>query len=391
MLKHPRSVLYTFWVLLGCSTPGMAFCQSVVSGSVYDALDHGSEADQLPKSLDLDTLALPSTGTGSASVPPAPSIARVEVPSLAKSIPSAFISLGNRPATYGIVVEKDAHRLTVFKLEEDGSYAVTKTYRAITGKERGDKKYSGDNRTPEGIYFVVGQKQATELFSRWGKRAVKYGPRAFVLNYPNLYDSRSHKTGFGIWIHGVDRNDRILTPFDTEGCVALTNPDILDVSRYISSWETPVVIVDKMQTVPVDSIQGERSKVLDMLEVWRQSWETSNMPIYSGFYSDAFSSLGKSKQQWEDFKKNLAQIRDNSIQVQISEPKILAFKNQLLVEFFQKYTSKKKSDFGRKFLYLKKEGEQFKIIAEQWYPVKNQRELEVAVLFRKGPKPQDNP
>ncbi len=295
-------------------------------------------------------------------------------------IPSAFISLGNRQPTYGIVVEKNIHRLSVFKLQDDGNYSVVKTYKAITGKEQGDKKFSGDNRTPEGIYFVVGQKQSSELFRRWGKSASKYGPLAFVLDYPNIFDKRLHKSGFGIWIHGVKNEARILNPFDTEGCVALTNTDVLDVSNYISPFETPVVIVDKMQSSTMANIQDEREKVLGMLETWRKSWEGSDIKTYTGFYSDNFYSLGRTKEQWESFKKMLATRRDSSIQVNISEPKILAFKNQLLVEFLQKYTSKEKVDFGRKFLYLHQEGDEFKIIAEKWYPIKNHVDLELAVL-----------
>ena len=268
----------------------------------------------------------------------------------------------------------------MFQLQEDGNYSAIKSYRAITGKKMGDKKYSGDNRTPEGIYFVVGQKQSYELEKRFGKSASKYGPRAFVLDYPNIFDVRSSKTGYGIWIHGVDKETRILTPFDTEGCVALSNKDILDISKYISSWETPVVIVDQMQSSAPTKILDEREKVLSMLENWRHSWESSDIKTYTGFYSNQFYSLGKTKAQWESFKKNLAQLRNSSIEIHISEPKILAFKNQLLVEFLQKYNSKNKNDFGRKFLYLSQEGDNFRIIAEKWYPIKKDHELELAVL-----------
>ena len=296
-----------------------------------------------------------------------------------RGIPSAFIGLGNRQPTYGIVVEKNIHRLTVFKLQEDGNYTVVKTYKAITGKEQGDKKNRGDNRTPEGIYFVVGQKQSAELIRKLGKSASKYGPKALVLDYPNIFDKRLSKTGSGIWIHGVEKETRVLKPFDTEGCVALRNNDVLDISNYISPFETPVVIVDQMYSSPETYIQDKRKNVLNMLETWRKSWEGSDINTYTDFYSDNFYALGKTKSQWENFKKKLAKLRDNSIQVQISEPKILAFKNQLLVEFLQKYTSKDTIDFGRKFLYLQQEGDEFKIISEKWYSIKNQTNLELAV------------
>ena len=380
MVLKPKFFYDITLIFLASCLVGSVYAQTKISEPLYQSLGQGLSADtvtlppQQPAELEFPTLQVESSRSFIKNATTS------NVSNSFNGIPSAFISLGNRQPTYGIVVEKNKHRLTVFELQENGNYSAIKSYQAITGKEMGDKKYSGDNRTPEGIYFVVGQKQSDELAKRWGKSASKYGPRAFVLDYPNIFDKRSHKTGFGIWIHGVDKETRILTPFDTEGCVALTNKDVLDVSNYISTWETPVVIVDQMQPASVSYIQDEREKVLNMLETWRKSWESSDINTYTGFYSNNFYSLGKTKTQWQNFKKSLAKLRRNDIRVQISEPKILAFKNQLLVEFLQKYSAKGKEDFGRKFLYLHQEGSEFKIIAEKWYSIKNNQALELAVV-----------
>lgn len=375
MVVKLKLVLKTSLVVGCCSASFCLFAQSKLTPPTYELINESLSKNNSEKPQALSQ----ATGLEFSTVKIEGNGAQEKQNLQNKEIPAAFVSLGNRQPTYGIVVEKNKHRLTVYQLQEDGNYSVVKSYKAITGKEKGDKKFSGDNRTPEGIYFVVGQKKADELFRRWGKSANKYGPQAFVLDYPNIFDKRLHKTGYGIWLHGVDKETRILTPFDTEGCVALANNDVLDISNYISAWETPVVIVDEMQSSSLLHIQDQRSKVLNMLEVWRTSWESSNINTYLEFYSDNFYSLGKTKSQWQNFKQTLAKIRDNSIQVQISEPKILAFKNQLLVEFLQKYSSKGKTDFGRKFLYLQQEGDEFKIIAEKWYPIKNKLELELAV------------
>lgn len=284
-----------------------------------------------------------------------------------QNIPSAFISLTSYEPTYAMVVEKNLHRLSVFKVTPSGTYSLVKRYHALTGKEPGDKKFRGDNRTPEGIYFIVGRKEGSTLMQLWGNAARKYGPRAFVLDYPNIFDKRQRKTGSGIWIHGVDSNARMQRPFDTEGCVALRNEDVLDITKYVTEFKTPVVIVSEMQMVSYESVQQEKEKVIDMVESWRQSWEKSEFKVYLSYYSEHFRSLGKSKNGWLNMKMNLSKIRQGDIKVQVSEPKILSFQNQLLVEFFQKYTSPDKVDFGRKFLYLRKEGDEYKIIAEKWY------------------------
>ncbi len=293
-------------------------------------------------------------------------------------IPSAFISLGAYLPTHAIVVEKNLHKLSVFKMLTNGSYVIVKSYLAITGKEQGDKKFRGDNRTPEGIYFIVGQKEGSHLVQKWGNQAKKYGPRAFVLDYPNIFDKRQRKTGSGIWIHGVDSNDRMQRPFDTEGCVALKNEDVLDITQYVSEYQTPVVIVDEMQVVSHDSLLKERNKVNDMIQSWRRSWEDSEFEKYLGYYSENFQSLGKNKEGWYELKQKLSKLRKGEIKVEISQPKILSFRNQLLVEFLQKYSSPDKEDFGRKYLYLRKEGNDYKIIAEKWYATpKGKSELAV--------------
>ncbi|KAB8040636.1 L,D-transpeptidase family protein [Silvanigrella paludirubra] len=293
-------------------------------------------------------------------------------------VPSAFISLGAYLPTHAIVVEKNLHKLSVFKILANGSYVIVKSYLAITGKEQGDKKFRGDNRTPEGIYFIVGQKEGSHLVQKWGNQAKKYGPRAFVLDYPNIFDKRQRKTGSGIWIHGVDSDDRMQRPFDTEGCVALKNEDVLDITQYVSEYQTPVVIVDEMQVVSHDSLLKERSKVNDMIQSWRKSWEDSEFEKYLSYYSENFQSLGKNKEGWYELKQKLSKLRKGEIKVEISQPKILSFRNQLLVEFLQKYSSPDKEDFGRKYLYLRKEGNEYKIIAEKWYATpKGKSELAV--------------
>lgn len=301
-----------------------------------------------------------------------------------QGIPSAFINLGASLPTYAMVVEKNLHRLNVFKNLGNGNYVIVKSYLAITGKEQGDKKFRGDNRTPEGIYYIVDKKEGTSLAQKWGVSARKYGPRAFVLDYPNIFDKRQRKTGSGIWIHGVDSNDRMQRPFDTEGCVALKNEDVLDISQYVSEFQTPVVIVDEMQLMSHDSAQKEKNKVIKMIEFWRKSWENSDFNSYLSLYSENFQSLGKDKEGWLKYKSKLSKLRKGDIKVQISEPKILAFRNQLLVEFFQRYTSPDKEDIGRKFLYLRKEGEGFKIIAEKWYKYQKSNKSELAQIFNKN-------
>ena len=274
--------------------------------------------------------------------------------------PKSFVSLGGVSPAFGIVVEKLHHRLSLFRLREDGKYEVLKTYRAITGKDPEDKKTVGDLRTPEGIYFVTGRIDDKDL-------PAKYGRAAFTLDDPNIFDQRQRKSGYGIWVHATDDPKRLLNPFDTEGCVVVSNEDLLELERFLGAFEVPIVITKEMVRVEDKDIETPRAKANEMIEAWRQAWESSNFQDYMGFYSRNFRSLGKSKDGWQKYKKSISSTRMGDIKVDISEPKILAFEDQLLVVFQQDYSSKAHSDYGRKFLYLQWEGDRYRIIAEKWY------------------------
>lgn len=295
-----------------------------------------------------------------------------------QGVPKALVSLGSNTPAYALIVEKLHHRLSVFRLNENGKYEILKTYRAISGRDPGDKVSRGDLRTPEGIYFVTGRLSDEEL-------PPKYGRMAFTLDYPNIYDKRQRKSGYGIWIHSTDDPARLQKPFDTEGCVVVSNEDIADLEKYINFFEVPVVITKEMTSASEEELLPTRKKALEMVDAWRKAWESSSFDSYMSYYSKNFRSLGKNKNQWESFKAKLSSERGNDIQVTISEPKIVAFEDQLLVVFLQDYKSKQHSDFGRKFLYLQWEGDRYRIIAEKWYKAPRS---ETALRALKSPSKQ---
>lgn len=282
--------------------------------------------------------------------------------------PAAFVSLGDSSPAYGILVEKLHSRLTLYERTASDSYRILKTYHAVTGKDPEDKQTTGDLRTPEGIYFVTGVLHDDDL-------PAKYGRMALTLDYPNVFDRRKRKSGYGIWIHATDDPSRLDRPFDTEGCVAVSNDDVLELSKYAVRFETPVVIVKEMPAADADELSQSQQRALAMIEAWRSAWEASDFGLYTDFYSADFVSLGKTRKDWISFKKNLSKSRRGQIQVKISKPKILAFEDQLLVVFLQDYKSPYKSDFGRKFIYLKWEGDRYRIIAEKWYPTERKADL----------------
>jgi len=273
---------------------------------------------------------------------------------------------------YAILVDKEEHVLNVYHWDDDDKRELIVSYAVVTGKEKGNKIQRGDNKTPEGIYFATKIKTVRSLRKQYGAFSKKYGVLAFVLNYPNIYDEEQNKTGSGIWIHGVESDDRILSPFDTEGCVALANKDIKDLRQYIHLRQTPIVIVDTIQGLDIDGIftVGSDKHVLWM-EKWRNSWESQDIFEYGKLYSDHFKFKRKGKKTWINYKKKIAKKTGKNISIQLNNPKIVEFKDQLVLTFEQKYFSPLNKDEGKKSLYLQRENGSFSILAEEFYPLFN--------------------
>lgn len=134
-----------------------------------------------------------------------------------------------------VVVEKSKRTLTLLKQDRE-----VRTYKIALGRDPvGAKVRQGDNRTPEGIYYVD-YKVRNSVYHR-----------ALHLSYPNPDDVERARAlgvppGGSIMIHGM-KNDHLWMGdvqylFNwTNGCIALTNREIEEVWALVSPW-TPVEI-----------------------------------------------------------------------------------------------------------------------------------------------------
>lgn len=133
-----------------------------------------------------------------------------------------------------ILVVKDRQRL--FVVEHDGRRPrVHVQYICATGENLGNKKVRGDEKTPEGVYFI------TQVYA--DSKVTVFGRRAFHLDYPNFFDQEAKRGGDGIFIHGTNRE---LRSNSTNGCVTLDNRDLDELARYLARDEVPVIIVPQL-------------------------------------------------------------------------------------------------------------------------------------------------
>ena len=207
----------------------------------------------------------------------------------AGSLPSQFLALSSRNK-HAIAVDASRSRLYLFENSSAGMKLIADYYISV-GKLGIEKVIEGDQRTPVGVYFITNNLDPKSLKDF-------YGAGALPINYPNPLDMKRGKTGSGIWLHGTPSEQFSRAPRATDGCVVMANSDLWRIMNTVGIRTTPVVIADKLQWVPPQSIAAEGSQFSDTLQAWRKAKSKADMSTLMGFYAPDFSSYGKSLAQW---------------------------------------------------------------------------------------------
>lgn len=262
-----------------------------------------------------------------------------------------------------VLVEKSSNRLYIYeRTGDDQPPRLVRDYYVSTGKKRGNKQVRGDLKTPEGVYFVTSWIPDEKL-------PTKYGIGAFPVNYPNEYDRKQGKTGYGIWLHGTDDGYYSRPPLDSEGCVVLTNIDLASVKHEIKPGVTPVVITEQVTWLKPGDWQAQRKSILAALEQWRQDWESLDVERYLSHYHRDFWNASHTLNSWKARKRLVA--RNKTYQrVKLTNVSVLAYpkKDELdpmvVVRFRQHYDSNNYKGDINKRLYLRKQGGDWRILYE---------------------------
>ena len=97
---------------------------------------------------------------------------------------------------------------------------VLRRYRIGLGfSPKGDKKFEGDGKTPEGKYYIDRKNPNSQYYLSLG------------ISYPNESDKKEAAKlgklpGGDIFIHGQPNKPRLLTKDWTLGCIAVTNEQV---------------------------------------------------------------------------------------------------------------------------------------------------------------------
>ena len=195
----------------------------------------------------------------------------------AGTIPNDFLMLGTS-VRHAIAIDASKSRLYLL-LNEAGNLRVVDSYYVSVGKLGLDKLEEGDQKTPQGIYFVGRQIPGPKLPDFYGKGAL-------TVNYPNDWDRATGRAGSGIWLHGAPPDQFSRVPEASDGCVVLANPDLITLMQTVD-LQTPVLIRDKLQWVAqADSAQRKAGESFaTVMETWKSARGSADQHKVADLYA----------------------------------------------------------------------------------------------------------
>ncbi len=268
----------------------------------------------------------------------------------AGKIPEQFLRFASNQA-HALFVDLARNRLFVFE-NRAGEPALVADYYVSGGKNGTRKQRRGDKRTPLGVYFITERLPGKALPD-------KYGPVAFPVDYPNPWDQRLGRTGGGIWLHGVPSDTYSRPPLDSDGCVALTNEQLLEVAPLLAIGNTPVVIGENFTWSSREAMLSRKASIEAAIEQWRSDWASGDTEAYLSHYALDFQGRGMNKAQWSAYKRAVAAGK-TFINVDLFDLGVLGYPDEhemVVVTFSQEYESNNFKARASKRQFWRKNGD----------------------------------
>jgi len=261
---------------------------------------------------------------------------------------------------YVILIDQHSSRVYVYR-NKGGDLELESDYFITIGLKGYGKEKRGDQKTPIGIYHVTRYIDGQELPDL-------YGEGAFPINYPNAWDIRKKRTGGGIWLHGTPSYTYNRSPWASNGCIVVSNPDFLHIDNYIKpEIFTPIIVAAKVNWISREQWLAKRQQAMQLLSSWIFDWESLDQEKYSRHYSRTeLDAYGRNFKKWDSHKR---WINRNKTWIEIEYSKLNIFnypgeENLMLMQFEQSYRSSNLSVESPKELYWRNNGQQWQILYE---------------------------
>lgn len=266
---------------------------------------------------------------------------------------------------HALVVDTAKSTLYVFE-NRGGEARYVADYYITIGKNGIDKYKEGDKKTPLGVYHVTGNIPREKLSATYGKASELYGNGALPISYPNEWDRRQGRAGYGIWLHGVPFDTYSRPPRASDGCVALTNEDFEVIAKYAKTGVTPVIIAHGVEWASADAAKTLRKNLGQSLDNWRRDWESLDTGKYLAHYAVSFSAGQMDLAQWSE-QKHKVNAGKSWIRLKLDNVSVFLYPGRedlAVVTFDQDYASNNLSNQMRKRQYWIREGGSWRILHE---------------------------
>lgn len=280
------------------------------------------------------------------------------------------LNLQNEPKIFAQLNEKDKYLFYVDAVNSrlylyeniNGKLTYKDDYYVSIGKNGFGKQYEGDKKTPVGVYFTG--KKIKESLSDF------YGDAAYPLSYPNEIDRKNKRNGSGIWLHGTPKTTYNRAPLASDGCIVLSNPDLMKLSSVLDTNKIPVIIsfrsLKDLESAN-KNLTEKKLSLINAIETWRKNWEDQDTDNYLKFYSKNFFSEKDNFDTWAERKK-LIQSQKAKVSVGLSEISFFDYPNTeneiVLVDFIQDYKSPTIMNKMNKRQYWINENNEWRIMYE---------------------------
>jgi murein L,D-transpeptidase YafK len=274
--------------------------------------------------------------------------------------PKIFAQLNNK-SKYLFYVDAGSSRLYLYE-NIDGKLSYKDDYYVSIGKNGFGKQYEGDKKTPVGVYFTG--KKIRESLSDF------YGEVAYPLSYPNEIDRKNKRNGSGIWLHGTPKTTYNRAPLASDGCIVLSNPDLIKLSSVLDNNRIPIIIsFQSLKDLESSNknLTEKKHSLVNAIERWREKWEDQDTESYLKFYSKNFFSEKDDYESWTK-RKRIIQTQKQKVFIELSEISFFDYPNTeneiVLVDFIQDYKSPTINNKMNKRQYWINENNEWRIIYE---------------------------
>lgn len=260
-------------------------------------------------------------------------------------------------STLVTIVDKTAKKLELLEYSDGKLESKFKQKNIITGL-MGDKLKEGDLKTPVGAYSITKHFKPSDGY---------YGPAAFSLSYPNLYDSLRKRDGGGIWIHGLPFDGERIDTEKTKGCVVFNNDDLIKYEKIVGDKGGVVIINEKDY---LKATNEQIATIFAQLFAWKHAWTISDVDAYLSFYDKEFMRFdGQKYGEFATMKRNIFAKKEDKF-ISFTKFNIIPYPSTkkgsfFKVSFFEKYSTHNYKFDGVKTLYVRLDGDKMKILVEE--------------------------